>query len=73
MHVSLLAAYTTMNVEYDIQGNNDISIQNGLAAFKLNSYTVQAVASLNFPILNLFGGIGYVSGNSTLQMLGITH
>ncbi|WP_348668503.1 DUF6588 family protein [uncultured Polaribacter sp.] len=70
LHVSLLAAYTTMNVEYDIEGNNDVSIQNGLAEFKLNSYTVQAVASLNFPILNLFGGIGYGSGNSTLQMLG---
>lgn len=70
LHVSLLAAYTTMNVEYDIQSNEDISIQNGLAEFKLNSYTVQAIASLNFPILNLYGGFGYGAGNSTLKMLG---
>jgi hypothetical protein len=70
LHVSLLAAYTTMNVKYDIQSNEDISIQDGLAEFKLNSYTVQAIASLNFPILNLYGGIGYGAGNSTLKMLG---
>jgi hypothetical protein len=70
LHVSLLAAYTTMNVEYDIQSNDDISVQNGLAEFKLNSYTVQAIASLNFPLLNLYGGFGYGAGNSTLKMLG---
>lgn len=70
LHVSLLAAYTTMNVEYNIEGNDDVSVQNGLAEFKLNSYTVQAIASLNFPILNLYGGIGYGAGNSTLKMLG---
>jgi hypothetical protein len=70
LHVSLLAAYTTMNVKYDIQSNEDIVVQNGLAEFKLNSYTVQAIASLNFPILNLYGGIGYGAGNSTLKMLG---
>lgn len=70
LHVSLLAAYTTMSVEYEIQGNEDISVENGLAEFKLNSYTVQAIASLNFPVINLYGGIGYGSGNSTLKMLG---
>jgi hypothetical protein len=70
LHVSLLAAYTTMNVEYNIEDAEDIAVQNGLAEFKLNSYTVQAIASLNFPILNLYGGIGYGAGNSTLKMLG---
>ncbi|MFT7352854.1 MAG: hypothetical protein ACI9XR_002645, partial [Flavobacterium sp.] len=70
LHVSLLAAYTTMNVEYSIEDAEDIAVQNGLAEFKLNSYTVQAIASLNFPILNLYGGIGYGAGNSTLKMLG---
>ena len=70
LHVSLLAAYTTMNVKYNIKGNEDVSVQNGSAEFKLNSYTVQAIASLNFPIINLYGGIGYGAGNSTFKMLG---
>jgi hypothetical protein len=70
LHVSLLAAYTSMTLDYNIQSNQDISVQDGLAEFKLNSYTVQAIASLNFPIINVYGGIGYGAGTSTLKMLG---
>mgnify|MGYP006893246114 FL=1 len=70
LHVSLLAAYTTMTVDYNINSTGDVNVQNGLAEFKLNAYTVQAIASLNFPIINIYGGIGYGSGNSTLKMTG---
>lgn len=70
LHISLLAAYTTMTVNYDIKSSGQISTQNGLAEFKLNAYTVQAIASLNFPIINFYGGIGYGSGSSTLKMTG---
>jgi hypothetical protein len=69
LHVSVLAAYTTMNVDYIMDGN-EIPGQNQRAAFKLNSYTAQAIASLNFPIINFYGGIGYSGGKSTLKMLG---
>jgi hypothetical protein len=41
-----------MTVDYNINSNGDVSVQDGLAEFKLNSYTVQAIASLNFPIIN---------------------
>ena len=70
LHVSLLAAYTSMNVDYNIESDGKISTQNGFAEFKLNSYTVEAIASLNFPVINIYGGIGYGSGNSTLNMTG---
>ena len=69
LHVSLLAAYTTMKVDYAID-DAIISGQNQHAAFKLNSFTAQAIASINFPIINIYGGIGYSGGNSTLKMLG---
>jgi hypothetical protein len=69
LHVSVLAAYTSMNVDYKMNGNN-IPGQNQNAQFKLNSFTAQAIASLNFPIFNIYGGIGYNTGNSTLKMLG---
>ncbi|MDG1730287.1 MAG: hypothetical protein P8K68_09035 [Algibacter sp.] len=65
LHVSVLAAYSTMNVDYGI----DESL-NQNAEFKLNSYTVQAIGSLNFPIINIYGGIGYSGGRSSLKMLG---
>lgn len=72
LHVSILGAFTTMNVTsiIDDPSGNDINITNGLAELKLNSYTIQAIASLNFPIINVYGGFGYVSGNSTLKLGG---
>ena len=70
LHVSLLAAYTSMTVDYDIQAESSISGAGQRAEFDLNSYTVEAIASLNFPVINIFGGIGYNGGTSNLRMLG---
>lgn len=71
LHISLLAAYTNMNADYTIGTvNGQVSTNNGVAEFKLNSYTVQAIASLNFPVINLYGGVGYNGGNTNLNMVG---
>ncbi|WP_064966163.1 DUF6588 family protein [Tenacibaculum ovolyticum] len=71
LHISLLAAYTNMNVDYSIDNvSGDVSVANGAAEFKLNSYTVQAIASLNLPVINFYGGVGYNGGNTKLSMLG---
>ncbi len=69
LHVAVLAAYTNMNVDYNIDGDA-IPGQNQSAEFKLNSFTLQAIGSLNFPIINIYGGIGYTGGSSSLTMLG---
>ncbi|REH54617.1 hypothetical protein C7448_102139 [Tenacibaculum gallaicum] len=73
LHVSLLATYSTMGVDYTIVDENpsdNIEIENGKVDFNLNSYTVQAIASLNFPIINVYGGVGYTGGSSSLDMTG---
>ena len=70
LHVSLLAAYTSMNVDYDIQADSSIQGTGQRAEFELSSYTVEAIASLNFPFINIFGGIGYNGGNADLRVLG---
>ncbi|GAB7257023.1 DUF6588 family protein [uncultured Polaribacter sp.] len=70
LHVSILAAYTTMNVDYNITDSGAVNVTDGFAQFKLNSYNVEAIASLNFPFINIYGGFGYGSGTSTLKMLG---
>lgn len=69
LHVSVLAAFSKMNVDYVLDGSA-IPGQDQSAEFKLNSYTVQAIGSLNFPIINIYGGIGYSAGSSSLKMLG---
>ncbi len=70
LHVSLLAAYTSMNVDYDLQNDSSVSGSNQSAEFELSSFTMQAIASLNFPVINFYGGFGYSGGNSTFKMLG---
>ena len=71
LHISVLAAYSNMGVNYEIGNvNNDVSTQNASANFSLNTYTIQAIASLNFPVLNVFGGIGYNGGDLRLNTLG---
>ena len=72
LHISLLAAYTNMTVTsiIDDPSGNEINITNGVAELDLNSYTVQALASLNLPFLNIYGGLGYISGSSSLSLNG---
>lgn len=72
LHVSLLATYTSMDVNYAFADVNSGNFQmlNAGTSFELRSYTAQAIASLNFPFINLFGGVGYSSGTSTFKMTG---
>ncbi|CAL2104841.1 conserved hypothetical protein [Tenacibaculum sp. 190524A02b] len=72
LHVSLLASYTNMSADYLIENRNtgSVSTQNAAAEFDLNAYSIQAIASLNFPIINIYGGIGYNGGNTSLGMVG---
>ncbi|QFZ55616.1 hypothetical protein FEZ18_12780 [Oceanihabitans sp. IOP_32] len=69
LHLSFLAAYTSMDVNYRMDGST-IGGVNQHAKFKLNSFTAQAIASLNFPIINIYGGLGFSSGKSDLDLLG---
>ncbi|MDF1518561.1 MAG: hypothetical protein P1P79_11510, partial [Lutibacter sp.] len=70
LHISFLGAYTNMDVNYNIQNDSSIPGANQVATFNLSAYTVQAIASINFPIINFYGGIGYGAGTSDLKMLG---
>ena len=70
LNVALFAGYTTMTSTYNLQKVSTLSGSNQEAAFKLNAFTIQAVASLDFPIVTLFGAVGYDKGNSTLKIKG---
>lgn len=70
LHVSLFAAYTSMSVDYNIQNESSINGSNQRAEFDLSAYTVEAIGSLNFPFINIYGGFGYSTGTSDLKMLG---
>jgi len=73
LNVSILAAFTNMKVTYDIENDNtedEVSVTNGEAEFKMNTWTVQAIASLDFKVVTLYGSLGYNNGKTTAKMKG---
>jgi hypothetical protein len=73
LSVSILAAFTNMNVLYNIEDNDntdDIAVSNGEAEFKMKTWTIQAIGSLDFKIITFYGAFGYNNGSSTLKLKG---
>ncbi len=74
LSISILGAFTNMSVVYfmeDSNGNDDgVTVNNGEAEFKLDTFTIQALGSLDFKIITIYGGIGYNTGKSTTKLKG---
>ena len=70
LHVSLLAAFSSMKVDYDIEEGEAYDGTGQRAEFKLGTYTIQGLASLDFPFISVFGSLGYSGGTSRLNVLG---
>lgn len=73
LSVSVLAAFTNMDVTYNIEdedATDNVAVNNGLAEFKMNTWTVQAIGSLDFKIVTLYGSLGYNNGKTTAKMKG---
>ena len=73
LSISVLGAFTNMNVGYailDDDPNDDVVVTNGKVDFKMNTWTVQALASLDFKIITLYGSVGYNNGKTSVKMKG---
>ena len=71
--IAVMGAYSKANIEYAINNSNlssGISVTNGLASFKLDTWTVQALGSLDLKILTFYAGLGYNSGTSNFDVDG---
>ena len=71
--IAVMGAYSKANIEYSINNSNlssGISVTNGLASFKLDMWTVQALGSLDLKILTFYAGLGYNSGTSNFDVDG---
>ena len=71
LNVSVLAAMSKASLEYDLSdstfgGNSD----NRNMTFEADTFTIQALASLDFPVVSVFGALGYNSGNSQFDVSG---
>ncbi len=71
--ISILGAFTNMDVSYkfdDQDSVENVTVDNGEIEFKMNTWTIQALASLDFKIITVYGGLGYNNGSSSLRFKG---
>jgi len=68
--VAGFVGYTNLTANYDFTNDNVIDGENQQFDLKQNSYVFQLQASTKFPIINFYGGLGYVTGTSDFEVLG---
>jgi len=66
LNVSALASYSKIDVDYQLNASNP----DQKVTYDVDTFLVQALASLDFPIISVVGGFGYGKGNATMNMLG---
>lgn len=66
LNVSALASYSKMTIDYQLSSANP----DQKVSYDVNTFLVQALASLDFPIVSVMGGLGYGRGNAAFNMLG---
>lgn len=69
--ISAVIGYTNLNGEYDFTDSNfiDGSDQRIDANFKTWNFSA-VVSTKNIPVINFYGGLGYITGKSDIDLLG---
>jgi hypothetical protein len=68
--ISAVIGYTHLDGTYDFTNTNIVAGENQRIETKIDSWIFQAVASTRLPVINFYGGIGYLSGKSNTDVLG---
>ncbi|MFH6602119.1 DUF6588 family protein [Maribacter algicola] len=68
--ISGVIGYTHLDGTYDFTSTNIIAGEDQRIDMKMNTWIFQAVVSTKLPIINFYGGLGYLSGKSTTDILG---
>ncbi|RAJ11791.1 DUF6588 family protein [Olleya aquimaris] len=70
LSISGLVAYTHLDANYDFTDTQVVDGENQQVQTKLNSLLFQVIAGTNFKNFNLYGSLGYLSANTTTDLLG---
>ncbi|WP_027137059.1 DUF6588 family protein [Gaetbulibacter saemankumensis] len=68
--VSGLVAYTHLGGEYDLTESSGIFGQDQRIENSTDTWLFQLIASTKLPVINFYGGVGYISGESSSDVLG---
>ena len=70
IRISGVIGYTNLKGSYDFSEDSVISGSGQEIEFDANSWLFSAVISTKLPIINFYGGIGFVTGESTTDLKG---
>ncbi|MFK5974318.1 MAG: hypothetical protein QM485_13685 [Flavobacteriaceae bacterium] len=68
--ISAVIGYTHLSATYDFANTSIIGGADQKIDVKMNTWVFQAVVSTKLPIINFYGGVGYLTGKSTTDVLG---
>tara|TARA_R110002050_G_scaffold104052_5_gene213256 strand:+ start:22460 stop:23476 length:1017 start_codon:yes stop_codon:yes gene_type:complete len=68
--ISGLVAYTHLDGSYDLTDSSGIEGENQSLENKTNTWLFQLIASTKLPVINFYGGVGFIKGKSESDMLG---
>lgn len=68
--ISGVIGYTRIDGDYDISDSGLINGSNQRMEAEISSWAFSAVLSTKLPIINFYGGLGYVTGKSETNVLG---
>jgi hypothetical protein len=68
--ISGLVAYNHIKGSYKLTESSEIEGENQRLENNTNTWLFQLIASTKLPILNFYGGLGYIKGSSASDLLG---
>ncbi|MEC7771620.1 MAG: DUF6588 family protein [Bacteroidota bacterium] len=69
--ISAVIGYTNLNGEYDFTESSTISGSDQRIDASFKTWNFSAVVSTrNIPVINFYGGVGYITGTSDIDLLG---
>ena len=68
--ISGLVAYTHLDGSYDLTDSSGIQGEDQRVENDTNTWLFQLIASTKLPVINFYGGIGYIKGTSESDLLG---
>tara|TARA_R110002033_G_scaffold61210_5_gene111711 strand:+ start:11745 stop:12755 length:1011 start_codon:yes stop_codon:yes gene_type:complete len=68
--ISGLVAYTSLDGSYDLTETSGIEGENQRLENDTSTWLFQLIASTKMPVINFYGGIGYIKGKSESDLLG---
>lgn len=68
--ISGVIGYTKLTGDYDLTDVNLIDGENQRIEADMSTWTFNAIVSTKLPIINFYGGVGYITGKSETDVLG---